>query len=78
MHGASYADYSHGIRLVSDVVVVDGEVTSLYRVLADPTLASLVSDEGPVRALKTLIPQAFARVARLERALVAMNQIPVN
>jgi hypothetical protein len=47
-HGARYVDYSHGIRLVSDVVFVDGERRSLFDVLADARLAPLLSDEGPL------------------------------
>jgi len=47
-HGESYADYSHGVRLVSEEVVVDGEPMNLYDVLADPVLSGLFSDEGPL------------------------------
>jgi hypothetical protein len=46
IHGASYADYSHGIRLVSEVVLIDGEPRSLYDILEDPKLSCLLSDEG--------------------------------
>jgi hypothetical protein len=49
VHGANYADYSHGIRLVSDVVLIDGEPRSIYEILEDPKLATIVSDEGPIR-----------------------------
>jgi len=49
VHGARYADYSHGIRLVSDTMLIDGEPHSVYAVLEDPRLAQLVSDEGPIR-----------------------------
>lgn len=48
MHGAQYADYSHGVRLVSDVVFVDDLPRSIFEVLADPQLAGLLSDEGPL------------------------------
>ena len=48
VHGASYADYSHGIRLVSDVVYVNGVMRRLTDVLADPQFAGLLSDEGPL------------------------------
>jgi hypothetical protein len=68
VHGASYADYSHGIRLVSKVVFVDGEATSIYRVLEDPAWASVLSDEGPVRNLSAILPAGPTRLARLERA----------
>jgi len=58
VHGASYADYSHGIRLVSERVYVNGVQRSLADVLADPRLAGLVSDEGP-------LPQLTERLASL-------------
>jgi hypothetical protein len=51
VHGANYADYSHGIRLVSDVVLIDGEPRSIYEVLEDPKLATIVSDEGPIQKI---------------------------
>jgi len=49
VHGARYADYSHGVRLVSDTAYVDGEATPLMRVLQDPGLSTLISDEGEIR-----------------------------
>jgi hypothetical protein len=52
VHGACYADYSHGIRLVSETMLVNGRRRSIYDVLADPRLAGLVSDEGPIRNLR--------------------------
>jgi hypothetical protein len=51
VHGGNYADYSHGIRLVSNVVLIDGEPRSIYEVLGDPTLATILSDEGPIRKI---------------------------
>ncbi|HVN23673.1 MAG TPA: hypothetical protein VMT71_06860 [Syntrophorhabdales bacterium] len=48
VHGANYADYSHGIRLISDMVLVDNEPRSVLEVLEDPRLASVLSDEGPM------------------------------
>ncbi len=51
VHGASYADYSHGIRLVSGLVYVNGVQRALADVLADPRLAGLLSDEGPLPRL---------------------------
>ncbi|HWT83030.1 MAG TPA: hypothetical protein VN648_29970 [Candidatus Methylomirabilis sp.] len=55
VHGARYADYSHGIRLVSDTMLIDGEPRSVYAVLEDPRLAPLVSDEGPIRDTRELM-----------------------
>jgi hypothetical protein len=48
VHGARYADYSHGVRLVSGVAYVDGAPRPLLEVLEDRRLAGLVSDEGPL------------------------------
>ena len=48
VHGARYADYSHGVRLVSQRVFVNGEPRSLFDVLADRRLSRLLSDEGPL------------------------------
>jgi hypothetical protein len=50
-HGARYADYSHGIRLVSDVAILNGEPRSIYGILQDSSLANVLSDEGPIRGL---------------------------
>ncbi len=47
-HGETYADYSHGIRLVLDSVIVDGNSTTFAQLLADPILCNLISDEGTI------------------------------
>jgi hypothetical protein len=49
IHEESYADYSHGIRLVSGTMVVNGQKMAVSDVLADPVLCRLLSDEGPIR-----------------------------
>jgi hypothetical protein len=49
VHAASYVDYSHGVRLVWRTVLVDGKEMDYYRILADPVLSALVSDEGQFR-----------------------------
>jgi hypothetical protein len=48
VHGAGYADYSHGIRLVSHMMIVGTEQRSIFDVLQDPMLANVLSDEGPL------------------------------
>jgi len=55
IHGANYADYSHGIRLISETALVDGEPRSVYEILEDPELAPLLSDEGPIRKIRNLM-----------------------
>ncbi len=48
VHGAPYADYSHGIRLVSRHAFVNGRAVDLRDLLADSRLAGLVSSEGTI------------------------------
>ncbi len=47
VHGAQYADYSHGIRLVARIAYVNGRKVPLEELMRHPELASLVSSEGP-------------------------------
>lgn len=55
VHGACYADYSHGIRLVSQTMLVDGVTRSVNEVLDDPTLSQTISDEGPIPDVQALL-----------------------
>ncbi|MDB6022219.1 MAG: hypothetical protein JWQ04_2076 [Pedosphaera sp.] len=48
VHQDTYADYSHGIRLVQLSMLVDGAPQTIPQVLANPGLATLLSDEGPI------------------------------
>jgi hypothetical protein len=48
VHGANYADYSHGIRLVSRWALIDGKRRLIGDVLQDPATARVLSDEGPI------------------------------
>lgn len=48
VHGARYADYSHGVRLVAETVALDGELVSIFDVLRDPDLAPVFSHEGAI------------------------------
>lgn len=48
-HSSDWADYSMGIRLVSNRVLVDAKTeTTLQEVLADSELSSILSSEGPI------------------------------
>jgi hypothetical protein len=49
IHGANYADYSHGIRLISEMALINGELRSIYEILRDSSVANVLSDEGPIR-----------------------------
>ena len=54
VHPANYADYSHGIRLVSEIVLIDGKPKSIYSVLQDPEFTNILSDEGTIQARQLL------------------------
>lgn len=62
VHGWRYADYSHGVRLVSAVAYVDGKTRSLLDILEDPDLAPLLSNEGPIRNVGQLVTMLAAPI----------------
>jgi len=51
-HGDLYADYSHGIRLVNNNVLVNNQPMKIQEVFSHPVYSALVSDEGPLRFLR--------------------------
>jgi len=55
VHGARYADYSHGVRLVSTTICVNGKPMSIFDALADPGLSQMLSGEGPLPRLTDLL-----------------------
>lgn len=68
-HGAQYADYSHGVRLVGTVAYVDGAPRSIFELVANPRFAPILSDEGPLaglpQALRTLAAEGGRQLAAL-------------
>ena len=46
VHGAYYADYSHGIRLVSRTAFVNGRAVDLRELLTDERYASFLNSDG--------------------------------
>ena len=48
VHVDWYVDYSHGIRLVKRVCLLDGLIRDISDILKDPVLAPLLSNEGPI------------------------------
>lgn len=48
VHEATYADYSHGVRLVHPELLVDGVADRYDALLRDPARAGLLSDEGVI------------------------------
>lgn len=55
VHGWRYADYSHGVRLISTQVFVEGSPRSIFEVLGIPRLAGALSSEGVMSNLTGLI-----------------------
>jgi hypothetical protein len=72
LHGARYADYSHGVRLVAAIAYVGDEPRPVLDLLGDPQFAPLVSGEG-------VIPHAAALIdTLLARAPVSATRVSYN
>jgi len=56
-HEQTYADYSHGIRLVQQAITVDGAPATVSGILTNPALAALLSDDTNFPG--NVIPQPF-------------------
>jgi hypothetical protein len=61
VHGAQYADYSHGVRLVSPIIYVNGMPRQFFDALRDPALSHLLGGDG-------------ARIGRQLQGLVSVLQ----
>ena len=59
VHGAEYADYSHGVRLVSQTAFVNGRPMDLSDLMAHQELAGVVSAEGPIIDVRSLMASKF-------------------
>lgn len=59
VHGALYADYSHGVRLVSQVAYYNGEPRALASIMENETLARIISSEGPIRNPHVLMASLY-------------------
>lgn len=46
IHGSYYADYAHGVRLVSRQTKLDGKPIDIMTAFREPSLVPLVSDQG--------------------------------
>ncbi|MFA6978764.1 MAG: T9SS type A sorting domain-containing protein [Ignavibacteriaceae bacterium] len=58
IHINSYVDYSHGIRLLNAEMLVDGVITNIKTILADPVLYKMLSSETGVMTQPTYIADA--------------------
>ncbi|MGC3956890.1 MAG: hypothetical protein QM813_02650 [Verrucomicrobiota bacterium] len=47
-HTSAWVDYSHGIRLVSQTALLNGQPTNVITLLADTNLCHFLSDEGVI------------------------------
>lgn len=74
VHGARYADYSHGVRLVSNVAYVNDVARSIYDILKDPRLAAVLSDEGAIRVTELEVA-ACRGTADIAAALKAPSRL---
>jgi hypothetical protein len=59
IHGEGYADYSHGVRLVSATAFVNGVAQPLTDLLQDPRLAQIISNEGPIAEPRVLLASLY-------------------
>jgi hypothetical protein len=76
VHGARYADYSHGVRLVSETVFVNGEPRSFYDLIAAPEPARLLSSEGAIAEARELMARnrSASRGTRSSASLRAVTR----
>ena len=64
VHGARYADYSHGVRLVSETIYIGDEPNSFYDLIEEPQKARLLSDEGVIKNARRLMEPPVETQAR--------------
>jgi hypothetical protein len=55
-HAAHYVDYSHGIRLMNNQVLLDGKPALLSDILKDPVLFKVFSDEESPMKIPLYLP----------------------
>lgn len=58
-HESTYEDYSHGIRLVEGVVLMDGAPYPIAEILGHATLHTLLSNEGVIANPRYPIPNPY-------------------
>ena len=74
-HGETYADYSHGIRLVQMAMTLNGQPETVTNLCASPILNPLLSDEGEILANRYSIqPMPPKILSQPETQLVAPGQ----
>lgn len=84
-HEETYADYSHGIRLVKNEILVDGCMTTVQNILQSSTLNTLLSDEGvisvpryPVTNISVAKPISFCVLNQAQGAIRIKTKTDIN
>jgi uncharacterized protein (TIGR02597 family) len=67
-HEETYADYSHGIRMVQNAIILDGTNTTISAVLTNPAIAAVLSDETTFTG--NVIPKPFYTVAAVAPVII--------
>jgi len=83
-HEETYADYSHGIRLVLSDMLLNDSLVSAQEILASASLNVLLSDEGtiavpryPVTVNTVAVPQSFAVLGGLNQVTIIRKSDPL-
>lgn len=84
-HESLYADYSHGIRLIQQNVILDGNTTTVSTILQSSILNSLLSDEGiisvpfyPIPGANVSTPTSFALINESSTSLRLLISYGLN
>ncbi len=67
-HHANYADYSHGVRLISDLAILNGDTVRVSEILRSVELSFLLSDEGVIPKPYYPASDFFSSVTRPSRS----------
>jgi len=77
-HIDTYADYSHGIRLVQNKVYVDGDTMLATDIMASQTLCDLLSDEGVIATPYYPDTTTVITVPQVPKSFCITNESPTS
>jgi Secretion system C-terminal sorting domain len=75
-HSALYADYSHGVRLISNTAFLNGDSVQINDILKDPDLSILLSNEGVIA--KPFYPVSKLFTSIKSQSIKQPNNIRLN
>lgn len=78
VHNDEYSDYSHGVRLVSIITIVEGNFVYLDNLLRKPQLSWVVSDEGELPIPTAYINKNHSPKRLLYRSLAERLKLPLR